>query len=712
MPLLPYVLTAALAVQGTPCDPTPQGLAPSADLYCVDLSPAPGIAGVDATLALQYPAGPFTLPVTADGRIRYRPILALAGLPDPASFGPYRTYVAWVAPPAMHPLQPLGPVANGVTTLPEIALDKFVLLVTAEPAPDVAERSGRLVLRGISPSMRMRPPDFLEFGLGAVPPGAATRNHATHGHDSHEPGSAPAWTTVPMPAGLTMLPAEMALEPQVTPRLPHAGDVPDARPRELLELDDGDTLRLEAGLVRRRIHGRTYTMYGFNGQYPGPLLQISQHAEITIVFTNAIDLPSTIHWHGVRLDNRFDGVPHLTQPPVAPGERFVYRVRFPDAGIYWYHPHVREDVQQDLGLYGNMLVRSPHADWYGPAHREELLMLDDLLIGDAGLVPYGGEGATHALMGRFGNVMLVNGEPEWRLDARRGEVIRLFLTNVSNARTFNLSLPGARMKVVGSDVGNYVREAWIESIVIAPAERYVVHVRFDAPGEVPLINSVRATDHLYGRFFQETDTLGSVRVADDPVQPDLSGAFSRLREDQRAVADLAPLRRHFDRPVDRELVLSLEVGDLPFITRQLMQLDSVYFHPVEWSGTMPMMNWASTTRQVRWVLRDPRSNAENMAIDTWRFRVGDVIKLRLLNQRESLHAMPHPIHIHGQRFLVLAVNDVPNEHLVWKDTALLPVGATVDILLELSNPGRWMLHCHIAEHIEAGMMMVFEVEEP
>jgi FtsP/CotA-like multicopper oxidase with cupredoxin domain len=157
-------------------------------------------------------------------------------------------------------------------------------------------------------------------------------------------------------------------------------------------------------------------------------------------------------------------------------------------------------------------------------------------------------------------------------------------------------------------------------------------------------------------------------------------------------------------------VLSLETSGLPFVTRQLMQLDSAYFHPVEWSGTMPMMNWASTTRQVRWVLRDPRSGSENMAIDTWRFQAGDVVRLRLLNARESFHAMPHPIHIHGQRFLVLAVNGVPNEHLVWKDTVLLPVGATADILLELSNPGRWMLHCHIAEHIEAGMMMVFEVE--
>ena len=122
-----------------------------------------------------------------------------------------------------------------------------------------------------------------------------------------------------------------------------------------------------------------------------------------------------------------------------------------------------------------------------------------------------------------------------------------------------------------------------------------------------------------------------------------------------------------------------------------------------------MMNWAATASDVRWILRDPRTGAENMDID-WSFAVGDVVKLRLHNQRRVLHAMQHPIHLHGQRFLLLEMNGVPNRNRVWKDTLMLPVGATADILLELSNPGLWMLHCHIAEHLEAGMMMVFNVQ--
>lgn len=290
---------------------------------------------------------------------------------------------------------------------------------------------------------------------------------------------------------------------------------------------------------------------------------------------------------------------------------------------------------------------------------------------------------------------------------RRGEVVRFFLTNAASTRTLNLSFTGLPMKVVGSDLGNFEREDWARSAVIAPAERYVVHVRFDQPGDVYLLNQVQAIDHLFGRFFTEIDTLGVIRV--DGAAPSApAAAFETLRTDTAATADIARYRAHFDRSPDKELVLTLSADSLPLISRQLMMLDSAYFHPVEWVGTMPMMNWAATQREVDWVLTDRATGKRNMEID-WQFRVGDVVKIRLVNERRTLHAMQHPIHLHGQRFLVLARNGVPSDNLVWKDTVLLPAGGTADILLELSNPGRWMLHCHIAEHIQAGMMMVFAV---
>jgi suppressor of ftsI len=303
----------------------------------------------------------------------------------------------------------------------------------------------------------------------------------------------------------------------------------------------------------------------------------------------------------------------------------------------------------------------------------------------------------------------VNGDPHYRLVVKQGEVVRFYLTNAAGARTLNLSFAGARMKLVGSDVGSYAREEWVESVVIAPAERYIVDVRFDRAGTVALVNRVRGLDHLYGRFFAQADTFGVVEVGRKRIERDLSREFALLQRHAAVETELEQYRRTAARAPQKTLILALETRDLPFLTQRLMQLDSIYFAPVEWSGTMPMMNWASTGSQVRWILRDAETGRENMDID-WRFRRGEPARIRLVNERRSIHAMQHPIHLHGQRFLVLSVNGVPSRNLVWKDTVLVPAGGVVDILLDPSNPGRWMGHCHIAEHLSAGMMLPFTVQ--
>ena len=714
--------TSLFAASGSyaqrPCDVSPAPNGPSRDLYCIELVPVPGVPGATGRVELAYLPNPFTVAARVDGRLRHQPVAYLSGLPRPASLGAFTQYVAWISTTSMDSTARLGTVTEGTTSLPPIDLEKFVIFITAEPPGEGAAPRGRIVLRGQSPSTRLQPPEIMQLALGAMVDSGAPAPRADHsGHGAHgttaqitTPGAPASWTAVPMLPGLQMLAAEMALRPEVSPWLPAwSKTLPLVQPSRLVRLADGDTLHLEAGLVRRSFKGRDVAMYAFNGQHPGPLLMVPQHAEVVVVLRNALDQPTTIHWHGVRLDNRFDGVPDLTQAPVPPGGRFTYRLRFPDAGIYWYHPHVREDVQQELGLYGNLLIRSPRPDYYGPVNREEVLILDDLLLTESGLVPFGAEAATHALMGRFGDVLLVNGEPGYQLSVRRGEVVRFFLTNVSNTRTLNLSFTGARMKVVASDVGSFAREEWIESVVIAPAERYVVHVRFDAASTTTLVNHVRGLDHLFGRFFPHVDTLGHIRVADQAADPDLGASFAVLRRDSIATADATRYDDRVADPPDRSLVLFLRRTGLPFITNQLLMLDSIYFAPIEWIGTMPSMNWASDARQVTWVLRDPATGRENMDID-WRFRRGQIVKLRLVSERESVHAMQHPIHLHGQRFLVLAVNGVPTRHRAWKDTVLLPAGATVDLLVEMSNPGRWMLHCHIAEHLSANMMMAFTVE--
>jgi FtsP/CotA-like multicopper oxidase with cupredoxin domain len=716
---------AAAAQQlAQPCrgDSAAAGVA-DADLYCIELLPARDIEHASGIARLLPPVSPFGIAVSPAGETQYDVLFELGDLPDPSSFGPHTVYIAWATTPQLSPVVKLGVVRNGQVRLGRVAFDRILLLISAEPSADVSERSGRLVLRGTSASVRMQPHDAAFLLAGFLGSKDSSANEPARGgaHSGHSMDSAGGWTPPPMHPKISMPPELMTLRPDVSSYLPRDdASIPLARPRELMRLADGSALTLVAAPVRRQLFGRTVTMFGFNGQYPGPLIEVDEGSTIVVRFTNRTDFPTAVHWHGVRLDNRFDGVPHLTQDPVPPGGSFEYRVHFRDAGIYWYHPHHREDVLQDLGLYGNLLVRSREPDFFGPANREEVLMLDDFLAGDAGVVGYGLEAPTHALMGRFGNVLLVNGEPRWETRARAGEVVRLFFTNVSSTRVFNLSFQRAgaggasragadvHMKVVASDVGRYEREEWVENVTIAPAERYVVDVRFGAAGDVSLVNRVHAIDHMKAQFFEEVQLLGTVHVAAAPARPDHRAAFDHLRRNPAVVAEIDRYRRHFQRPVDHGLVITLNAGDLPFPLGPLLNFESVYRNPVEWTGTMPEMDWIVTGRTARWVLRDIATARENMDID-WRFRVGDVTKLRLVNDRTALHAMQHPIHLHGQRFLVLSVNGVPNTNLVWKDTVLVPTGFVVDLLVELSNPGKWMLHCHVAEHLETGMRMVFDV---
>ena len=672
----------------------------SADLYCMPLLAAPGI-GARGSAELGWVPGPFTVSVAEGGVQRWKLRIETVGLETIAVRG-RSGFVAWAAPPALSPMVKLGVLHDGTLDATPVAFDRFKVLVTLEKDTLATEMSGEVMLRGESPSNRMRPADTYQFFLGALTP----RSSPTDAHHAHHGGDGSSWGDAPMFPGIDMLPSEMALRPNEAPWLPQPDpSAPHAHPREVVTLHDGDTLDLTAGLVRRSIAGHDYTMFGFNGQYPGPLLSVTRGAHVTVRLHNQLPAPTTVHWHGIRLDNQFDGVPDARTPAVEPGNTFTYQLRFPDEGLFWYHPHVREDIQQDLGLYGNIFV-SPVGERAMPGPLDQFLILDDLLTSDGHLVPYGASTPTHAAMGRFGNVMLVNGEAGWEASARVGDVMTLRLTNVSNTRTFNLSLGSSvTMRVVSSDLGEFARPEEVSNVVIAPAERYTVQVRFLRAGPVALVNRVRAIDHLYGRFFSVTDTLGIISVAGGQA----SGAPAAAGDSPSAAELRTLLRENIGRPPDRTLELSARFEGLPFVSEQLMRLDSIYFNPVEWEGTMPGMNQATTGSQVRWVLRDPASGTENMDIH-WAFRQGELVRVRLKGVRNTLHGMHHPIHVHGQRFLVLAVNGTPNENPVWKDTVLLPAAGSVDLLVEMSNPGTWMIHCHIAEHLQAGMMMHFDVE--
>jgi len=189
------------------------------------------------------------------------------------------------------------------------------------------------------------------------------------------------------------------------------------------------------------------------------------------------EMDTTVHWHGLRLENRYDGVPHETQAPIPPGGRYPHRLRFPDAGLYWYHPHIREDHAQQMGLYGTVIVEPADPSYWPAADRGVVLTLDDILIEDGRIAPFDPHGPTYAAMGRFGNVLLVGGETEQHLEVEHGEVVRFHLVNTANTantRVFKVAVPGARMKLVGGDSGRYEREEWIDDVVIAPSERAIV----------------------------------------------------------------------------------------------------------------------------------------------------------------------------------------------------------------------------------------------
>ncbi len=489
---------------------------------------------------------------------------------------------------------------------------------------------------------------------------------------------------------------------------------------QFVELKNGDSYNLEAKFITKKINGKEIRLLGYNGTIPGPTIKVKKGDEITVKFINNTDINSTIHSHGLRLDNEFDGVPDSTQPMVKPGETFTYKLKFPDEGMYWYHPHFKEDYAQEMGLYGNYFVVSDNEKYWSKVNYEVPLIIDDLkLQSDGQIESFDPSFTNYVLMGRYGNKMFLNGEDDYKVSFKKGSVVRFYLTNVANTRVFNFKVNGAKMKLVGGDNGKFEKETYVDSITISPSERYIVEVLFDEEGLFKIVNSnpVSKTD------------LGTVYITSENASNNYVSEFTNLRKNSDIIADIDKFRPYFNKTVDKHLKIDIDtskmteamkgmpchsmgggivMGQCSEEERQRLSKTSSDDEKIEWEDNMEVLNSISTNESIQWKLVDTDTGKYNKNID-WNFMVGDIKKIEIFNDPNSSHPMQHPIHFHGQRFLVVSVNGEKVDNLVWKDTVLIEKGDRIEIIMDVTNPGTWMAHCHIAEHLEDGMMFEFKV---
>lgn len=432
-------------------------------------------------------------------------------------------------------------------------------------------------------------------------------------------------------------------------------------------------------------------VWQYEGAVPGPLLRLPQGGTLAAALDNALPEPTTIHWHGIRVPNAMDGVPGLTQRPVAPGERFDYRFSVPDAGTYWYHPHLSTPEQVDRGLHGVLIVDEPDP----PAvDRERVWLLDDWRLDrQARIVEdfLDFRDVSHA--GRIGNTITLNGRLADRETVRPGERLRLRLVNAANARIFGLRFEGLAPWLIALD-GQPLPAAreLVESepLLIGPGMRADLIVDIPRSGDRWRVLDVSLRD----RAWRLVDLVaeGGARAGPAPGR-----ASKGSRRD--APAPIAP-NPHAEPELRDPLQVSLHFGggmmgrDLPPDTAQ-----------------------ARAARRQRRLAghREPdpvwsvngHAHLEHGAAHPFEFVAerGQTVLLQLHNDT----AWWHPIHLHGHSWRELARDGRPVSDRPWRDTSLMAPGERLEVAFVADNPGDWLLHCHVLEHHAGGMGTQFRV---
>lgn len=410
------------------------------------------------------------------------------------------------------------------------------------------------------------------------------------------------------------------------------------------------------------IDGVTSDVYAFNGRVPGPTLELMEGDRVTVRFRNELPEPTTVHWHGLSLPIDSDGSP---LDPVQPGEEKDYTFTIPDgyAGTYWYHPHPHEatTTQVTKGLYGAVVIRAPD-DPLPESFTERLLVLSDNRILADGTFdftePTTVRGQIDFQNGREGDLLFVNGEITPSLEIRSGEIQRWRIVNAAASRVYRLAIPGQTFLHVGSDGGLFERPVEVEEIVIANSERVEVLVRgTGAPGSSAVLETLP-----YDRYMPQTR----------PADWDLPRALLTLQYTD-------------DAPVTAEAV--------PEILRTIPYLD-----PAE----------ASVTREI--VMAQGMIN--NRLFDMNRVDVSARLGDTEIWEVHNIVGMDHPFHLHGFQFQILDRNGVPEPFRKWKDSVNVPKKETVRFIVRFADhPGKWMIHCHILDHEDQGMMGILEVTE-
>lgn len=503
----------------------------------------------------------------------------------------------------------------------------------------------------------------------------------------------------------------------------------DAKPYEEVRLKNGDSYDLTAGFVRGEINGVKQPMLAYGGSVPGPTLRVTEGDTVTVNFKNTINMETTIHAHGLRQDVKMDGVPELSQDPVKVGDNFSYRWNFPDPGVYWYHPHIREDYQQASGMYGAIIVQPKSDAYFAGVDNDQMLLLSDALVDENGKLEPFGDKPDNLLMGRYGNVMLINGKANWQTEVKANTVQRFYVANTSNARPYRFALDGMKFKIVGSDTGRVGTERFADAVTLSPGERYIIDAVFETPGVVAIKNNAPGVHATLGTIKVTSNETPSAAVAsyqatrtNDDVVKEITELAGKVTTSKRLSLDLS-MSGKMSGNMDMGMSMgggghmmsdgsmmggSSDTSVHTMADGTMMDSDGNVIDPdtagIEWSDT------GMRAEGVTWKITDQDTKKSNKDV-AWSFKKGDVVRITIKNDETSMHPMQHPIHIHGQRFAVVSKNGKANTDIEWKDTTTIPTGQTYELLVMMDNPGTWMLHCHISEHPEAAMMMNFTVKQ-